>query len=99
MKVNNPNLSSAASTGAAVIQGPARTSGSAGGGVSGPGGAASSDGVHLSDLVRNLRSQATASPEHQARVNQVARSYASGTYQVDAQATASRIVDDALRRP
>jgi flagellar biosynthesis anti-sigma factor FlgM len=57
--------------------------------------AASSDDIHLSELVRSLRSLAADSPERQARMEQIARSYASGTYQVDAQATASKIIDDA----
>jgi len=60
-------------------------------------GAASSD-VHLSELVRCLRSLAADSPERQARIEQIARSYASGTYRVDAQAAASKIIDDAFRR-
>jgi flagellar biosynthesis anti-sigma factor FlgM len=59
--------------------------------------AASSDDIHLSELVRSLRSLAADSPERQARIEQIARSYASGTYQVDAQATASKIIDDAFQ--
>ena len=105
MKVNDPNLSSLASTGAAATssaaasQGLARTSTSKGRAVSGPDRAAESDGVHLSELVRSLRSLAADSPEHQARLEHIARSYASGNYKADAPATASKIVDDALRRP
>lgn len=57
-----------------------------------------SDDIHLSELVRCLRSLAADSPERQARMEQIARSYASGTYRVDAQATASKIIDDAFRR-
>ncbi len=54
------------------------------------------DDVHLSELVRSLRSLASESPERQARLEQIARSYANGTYKVDPGATASKIVDDAL---
>jgi anti-sigma28 factor (negative regulator of flagellin synthesis) len=50
----------------------------------------------LSELVRSLRSLASDSPERQARLEQIARTYAAGAYHVDAPATASKIVDDAL---
>ena len=60
-------------------------------------GAASTDGTHLLELVRSLRSLAADSPERQARIEQIARSYASGNYLVDPQATASKIIDDAFR--
>jgi anti-sigma28 factor (negative regulator of flagellin synthesis) len=43
-----------------------------------------------------LRSLAAESPERQAKLESLARSYASGSYAVDAGATASKIVDDAL---
>ena len=54
------------------------------------------DDFHLSELVRSLRSLAASSPERQARIEQIARAYAEGDYRVDAQATASKIIDDAL---
>jgi len=57
----------------------------------------SNDGVHLSELVRSLRSMAADSPERQTQIEQLARSYASGAYKVDAKATASKIVDDAIK--
>jgi anti-sigma28 factor (negative regulator of flagellin synthesis) len=60
--------------------------------------AESSDDIHLSELVRSLRSLAGDSPERQARIEHIARSYASGAYRVDAQSTASKVIDDALRR-
>jgi flagellar biosynthesis anti-sigma factor FlgM len=97
MKVNDPNLASLASTGASKAQETApsapsnRTSNTPGSTTS------SADDVHLSELVRSLRSLAADSPERQARIEQIARSYASGTYKVDAQATASSIVDDSLK--
>jgi anti-sigma28 factor (negative regulator of flagellin synthesis) len=37
------------------------------------------------------------SPERQERLEQIARAYASGTYEVDPEATASKIIDDGLR--
>jgi hypothetical protein len=98
MKVNDPNLSALASTGAAGIPGPSRTSPGSGAGVSGAGDAATSDGVHLSELVRSLRSLAADSPEHQARLEHIARSVGGGSYHVDAPGTASKIVDDAIQR-
>ena len=60
---------------------------------------ARADDIHLSELVRSLRSLAPESPERQERLEQIARAYAAGTYEVDADATASKIIDDALRYP
>lgn len=98
MKVNDPNLSSLGSTGASGAKQAERTGQSGSSRESQQtGGAASGDDVHLSELVRSLRSLAADSPERQARIEQIARSYADGTYQVDANATAEKIVDDALR--
>ena len=59
----------------------------------------SGDDVHFSELVRSLRSLAADSPERQERLEQIARAYANGTYQVDAEATASKIIDDSLQYP
>jgi flagellar biosynthesis anti-sigma factor FlgM len=98
MKVNDPNLSSLGNaslgtTGVAGTQQAGQTSRSQNT-TTGAGGL--SDDVHLSELVRSLRSLAADSPERQAKIEQLARSYASGTYQVDPKATASKIVDDAF---
>lgn len=95
MKVNDPKLSSLGNdplgaTGAAGTQPTSRAANGANGA------AASSDDVHLSELVRSLRSLAADSPERQARLEQIARAYANGTYQVDSRATASKIIDDAI---
>jgi len=57
------------------------------------------DDVHLSELVRSLRSLVPDSPERQERIEQLARAYADGTYKVDAEATASKIIDDSLQYP
>jgi flagellar biosynthesis anti-sigma factor FlgM len=95
MKVNNPNLSSAGSAGTAK---PLETTNTGSGSRTAPGqksGAASTDDVHLSELVRSLRSLASDSPDRQAKIEAIARSYANGSYQVDAQGTASKIIDDA----
>ena len=51
--------------------------------------------MHLAELVRTLRALAGESPERQAHIESIARAYALGTYQVDAQATASGIIRDA----
>lgn len=62
----------------------------------GAGTARALDSIHLLELVRSMRSLAADSPERQARIEQLARDYASGAYEVDTQATASKIIDDAL---
>jgi flagellar biosynthesis anti-sigma factor FlgM len=62
-------------------------------------GSAAAYDVHLSELVRSLRSLVPDSPERQERIEQIARAYANGTYKVDAEATASKIIDDALQYP
>jgi flagellar biosynthesis anti-sigma factor FlgM len=56
---------------------------------------ASGDDIHLSELVRSLRSLAADSPERQARMEEITRAYADGSYSVDAKGTASKIIDDA----
>jgi len=99
MKVNDSNLPSPASlgsTGASGSQETERAGQSARSTTASGTGTASGDDVHLSELVRSLRSLAAASPERQARLEQIARSYANGTYQVDSAATGSKIIDDAL---
>jgi len=101
MKVNDPNLSPAAANlnGPSGVQGTSRTSAAGNnGGVSGAGGVLGDD-VHLSELVRSLRSLAAGSPERQANLEQIARTYAQGNYQVNAQGTASKLIDDALQQP
>ena len=55
------------------------------------------DDTHLSELVRTLRSLVPDSPERQERLEQIARAYANGTYEMDAEATAGGIIDDGLR--
>src|SRR5258708_2588961 len=101
MKVNDSNLTSPATTGnspgVAGTQQTDRTNSfpRSGNGVSG--GAAPSDDVHLSELVRSLRSLAADAPERQAKIEALARTYAKGAYTIDAEGTASRIIDDATR--
>jgi flagellar biosynthesis anti-sigma factor FlgM len=96
MKVNDPNLSSlgsAGTVGAQPTQRPALASAAA---ASAPASSSSSaDDVHLSELVRSLRSLAADSPERQSKIEQLARSYANGTYTVDAHGTANAIINDA----
>ena len=100
MKVNDPNPSSLGAAnpppaGTARSQETGRTESGAGaaGASNGP---VTGDDVHLSELVRSLRSLAADSPERQARLEQIARTYATGSYKVDAPGTASKIIDDAL---
>ena len=51
---------------------------------------------HLAELVRNLCALAADSPERQAKIQSLMRAYATGNLQVDAQATASAMIDDAF---
>jgi flagellar biosynthesis anti-sigma factor FlgM len=96
MKVNDPNLPSLGSAGNARNLETQRIGSAAL--PANPHGEspAASDDVHLSELVRSLRSLAADSPQRQAKLEEIARTYAKGAYQVDATATASRIIDDAL---
>jgi hypothetical protein len=52
---------------------------------------------HLAELVRTLRSLVGDSPERQAKMEGLMRAYAAGDLQVDAEATAAAIIDDATR--
>lgn len=98
MKVNDSNLPPLASTVASQTQATTRSGQAARSQDSAPpGGAAPGDDIHLSELVRSLRSLAADSPERQARIEQLARAHAGGTYSVDAHATASKIIDDAFQ--
>jgi hypothetical protein len=56
------------------------------------------DDVHLPELVRSLRSLASDSPERQAKLEELARMYAAGTYTVNAAATAAKIIDDVIEK-
>ena len=56
--------------------------------------------VDLSELLRSLRSLVSDSPERQAKIERLMVAYANGTLQVDAEATAAAIIDDAvMHRP
>lgn len=94
MKVNNPNLSSLAANEASRAQGATRGGRPQGAPETG---ASSGDDVHLSELVRSLRALATDSPERQAHLEQLARAHAAGTYQVNAEAVAGKVIDDAIQ--
>lgn len=52
--------------------------------------------THLAELVRNLCALAADSPERQAKIQSLMRDYATGNLQVDAEATASAMIDDAF---
>jgi len=95
MKVNDSIQTSLTSTGTSGTQETARTSQSSGAGSTQTTSTTSNDDVHLSELVKNLRSLAADSPERQAKLESLARTYANGSYTVDAGATASKIIDDA----
>jgi anti-sigma28 factor (negative regulator of flagellin synthesis) len=51
---------------------------------------------HLAELVRTLRSLVADSPERQAKMEGLMRAYAAGELRVDAEATASAMIDDAV---
>jgi anti-sigma28 factor (negative regulator of flagellin synthesis) len=57
----------------------------------------STSDLHLAELVRSLRSLVGDSPERQAKMEGLMRAYAAGDLQVDAEATASAMIDDAVR--
>jgi len=96
MKVNDPNLSSLAPAGAAQTQETERLrQRPVQGDATAP---ASGDDVHLSELVRSLRSLASDSPERQAKLEELARLYAIGNYTIDAGAAAAKIIDDAIEK-
>lgn len=102
MKVNDPNSAQGAaaaqgSAGAARAPQTERPTSSSGTTGATPASSSGSDDVHLSELVRTLRSLAADSPERQSKIEQLTRSYASGSYQVDAQATAGAIIKDATK--
>ncbi|SRR5260370_24184687 len=96
MKVNDSISTSLTSTGTSGTQETARTGQNSGAGSTQTGATPSNDDVHLSELVKSLRSLAAESPERQAKLESLARSYASGSYPVDTGATASKIIDDAF---
>jgi anti-sigma28 factor (negative regulator of flagellin synthesis) len=54
------------------------------------------DDIHLSELLRCLRSLVSDSPERQAKIEGLMLAYANGDLEVDAEATASAIIDDAV---
>lgn len=56
----------------------------------------SASDVHLAELLRSLRALAADSPERQAKIEGLMHAYASGTLQIDAEATASAMIDDAF---
>jgi flagellar biosynthesis anti-sigma factor FlgM len=97
MKVNDSIQTSLPSTGTSGTQETARTGqSSSAGSTTQTTATPSNDDVHLSELVKNLRSLAADSPERQAKLESLARTYANGSYGVDAGATASKVIDDAF---
>ena len=96
MNVNEPNRFSMGSSAAAA---PARqTAGTppAHSSETQPAAPASAEDIDLAELVRTLRSLAADSPERQAKIEGLMRAYASGDLRVDAEATASAIIDEAV---
>jgi len=83
MNLNEPNRSVSSSSAATAR---ARTEESPG---------ATSDG-HLAELVRSLCALAADSPERQAKIKSLMRDYVTGNLQVNAEATAAAMIDDAF---
>jgi anti-sigma28 factor (negative regulator of flagellin synthesis) len=83
MNVNEPNRSASSSSAATAR---ARTEESP----------ASASDKDLAELVRSLCALAADSPERQAKIQSLMRAYATGNLQVDAEATASAMIDDAF---
>jgi flagellar biosynthesis anti-sigma factor FlgM len=96
MKVNDSISTSLPPAGTSGTQETARTGQTSSAGSTQTTATPSNDDVHLSELVKSLRSLAADSPERQAKLESLARSYASGSYTVDAGATASKVIDDAF---
>jgi len=96
MKVNDSISTSLPSTATSGTQETARTGHSSSATSTQTTPASPNDDVHLSELVKSLRSLAADSPERQAKLELLARSYANGSYAMDAGVTASKIIDDAF---
>jgi flagellar biosynthesis anti-sigma factor FlgM len=96
MKVNDSISTSLSSTGTSGTQETTRTGQNSAAGTTQTGATSSNDDVHLSELVKSLRSLAADSPERQAQLESLARTYASGSYSVNPGVTASKIIDDAF---
>ena len=94
--MNDRNFSSGGSAAASRMQKTLRTGTAGRSGDASTNGVTMGDDVHLPELVRSLRSLACDSPERQARMEELARVYASGNYTVDASAIAAKMIDDAM---
>jgi anti-sigma28 factor (negative regulator of flagellin synthesis) len=97
MNVNDTKLTSLASTGASPSQGTARAGNTRSADTGSKTNGSTGDDIHLSELVRSLRSLAADSPQRQEHLENIARTYATGNYQVNAPATAAKIIDDAIK--
>jgi flagellar biosynthesis anti-sigma factor FlgM len=98
MKVNNPNTSSSqAATGASQARETVRAGQQRQTDSIPKGGGSGGDDIHLSELVRSLRSLAADSPQRQEHLEKIARAYATGNYQVNPHATAAKIIEDASK--
>ena len=96
MNMNNRNFASGGYGAASRMQKTIRIDTTGRNGDASTNGVSMGDDVHLPELVRSLRSLACDSPERQARLEELARAYAAGTYTVDATAIAGKMIDDAI---
>ena len=81
MNSNDPNPSSSSAATARARQ---------------PEAASAASDSHLAELLRSLRFLAADSPERQAKIEGLMRAYATGNLRMDAEATASAMIDDAF---
>ncbi len=96
MKVNDPNLQGPSGLSSTGVSKPAQTGRTGASNAPNASVGDSGDGVELSGLAQSLRSLDVDSPERQAQVDALAKTYAQGNYKVDANATAGGIIQDAL---
>jgi flagellar biosynthesis anti-sigma factor FlgM len=99
MKVNDPNLTGAvggASVPAAKTTQTGRVGSTNGASRTTETTSAGGDGVALSSLAQSLRATDSESPERAAQVAALEKAYAEGSYNVDAEAVAGKIVDEAV---
>lgn len=96
MKVNDSYLPSTATSGASRAH-QAEKAGAAARPGTQPANGVTGDDVQLSELARNLLSLASESPERQAHIEELTRATTAGTYRVDAEATASSMIEDAIQ--
>ncbi len=96
MKISDPNTHAAATS--AQQTGRATGATTSGGRGTQATSAAKSDQVQLSNLGSSLKSLASDSAERQSKVSQLAATYQTGNYRVNAHAVGKSVVSEALAK-